>query len=146
MLWYNINNTTHHNFVVEIMRKISNYNDLKLQEEQFDVLCEVFLNIKTDEDMRLCLASFLTKSEKAVLSQRLDIMRMLSKHFSYQDIREKINASPSTIATAKRCLEEGGEDLENILLSYKYGKKKIRSGNNNSNNFVRSHRPGAIKL
>lgn len=128
------------------MRKISNYKNYKLQKEQFEVLCEVLLNVKEKDDMALCLNSFLTKSEKAVLSQRLNIMRMLSKHFSYQDIQNKINASPSTIATAHRCLEEGGEELMDVLLSYKFKPQKKISQNDNRNNFVKPHRPGSIKF
>ena len=128
------------------MRKISTCKDIDLQKDQFNVLVDVLSNINSKEDMTLCLESFLTKSEKAVLSQRLNIMRMLSKHFSYQEIRELISASPSTVATAQRCLEEGGVELKNILLSYRYKSKEIESRNDESNGFVSPRNPGSIRF
>jgi len=128
------------------MRKISTCKDTKLQKEQFEVLVDVLFNVKNKEDMNLCLGSFLTRSERAVLSQRLNIMRMLSKHFSYQEIRELINTSPSTIATAQRCLEKGGVDLMNIFLSYKFNAKEIKNRSYERNGFVTARKPGSIKL
>jgi len=128
------------------MRKISTYKDTKLQKEQFEVLVDVLFNVKNKEDMKLCLGSFLTKSEKAVLSQRLNIMRMLSKHFSYQEIRDLINASPSTIATAQRCLEKGGIELMDIFLSYKFKPKALKNKVNEGNGLISARNPGSIRL
>lgn len=123
------------------MRKISNYSDELLRQEQFDVLIDTIDGTKSKNDLLLLLSCFLTESESAYLAQRLNIMRMLAKNFSYLQISEKISASPSTIATAKRCLEKGGEQLRSVILSYKY---RPRASNKTTNNLVHPHMPGNI--
>ena len=106
------------------MKKISNYNDFELREEQFETLIDILDGCKTRSDLELFIQAFMTSSEKAYLGQRLNIIRMLAKGFSYLQIKEKISASNSTIRHASDCLERGGDVLKSIVLSYKFKKRK----------------------
>ena len=82
------------------MRKIANYGDIDRQEEQFKVLVKLFSELKNAREAEALLQTLLTKSEKAVISQRLAILRMVHKSFKYSDIEEKLKVSPSTITKA----------------------------------------------
>ncbi len=107
------------------MKMISNYGDKKRREEEFKVLGDIIFGIKTREELTLFLECFLSESEKAYLGQRLDLMRMLAKNFNYQQIREKITPSNSTINNAKRCLDLGGDRLKRVILNYKFKAEKL---------------------
>ena len=106
------------------MRKISNHANEKLRKEQFDVLVEIIISIKSRGDLKLFLESFLTASEQAYLSQRLNILRMLAKSFHFMEIKQKINASNGTISNANKLLIDGGDIFKKILLQYKYKLKQ----------------------
>lgn len=132
------------------MKKISCYKNFELRNDQFEILIDILKSITKRNDLKKFLECFLSKSEIAYLGQRLDIMRMLAKDFSYQQIKDKINASANTISHAKDCLEIGGSDISNILTAYKYKKdpekipeKKIEI---KKDNWIKPHYPGAINF
>lgn len=82
------------------MRKIANYGDVERQNEQFGVLVKLFSESKDKEEMEAILQTLFTPSEKAAISQRLAILRMIHKGFKYYDIEEKLKVSSSTITKA----------------------------------------------
>ena len=109
------------------MRRISNYSYKKIQTEQFEAFIEIIEKVRTEGDLRIFFSNFLSKSEAAYVCQRIDLMRMLAKNFSYFEIRKKLKVGYSTITNAKRCLDSGGEVLKNIILSYRYKPAKIKT-------------------
>lgn len=129
------------------MRKISNYKNKKLREDQFKVLFDVLWEAKNKEDFKLILEIFVTESETAYLGQRLNIMRMLIKNFTYQQIQDQLDVPSSTISSAKIRLDIGGERLKSILSSYKYKpQRKIGGQPSNGNGLVSPKTPGAIRF
>lgn len=111
------------------MKIISSYGEKQRREEEFKVLVDVVFGVKTREELTLFLECFLSESEKAYLGQRLDLMRMLAKNFNYQQIRQKITPSNSTINHAQQCLDLGGDQLKKVILSYKYKAEKPKNPN-----------------
>lgn len=124
------------------MKIAANINDEKLRKEQFKTLIEIVDTIKSKEDLEIFFESFLSESEKAYLGQRLNIMRMLVKNFSYLQIREKLNVSMNTITNAQKCLDKGGMELENIVSKYKFKRKTILAKDDNP---FKRHYPGSIR-
>ena len=74
------------------MKICSNIHKEKVRKDQFFVLVDYLVMIKDKKEAIKFLNSFLSDSEKAYLGQRLNIIRMLAKDFSYSDVKEKINA------------------------------------------------------
>jgi len=130
------------------MKKISNFGDKELRKEQFQVLLDVLASMKSKADLKLFVKSFLTESEAAYLSQRLNIMRMLAKNFTYQQIIEKLGVPSNTISKAKLCLDQGEEALKKIVLEYKYKSARPKSGRyiDDDPRFRAPRMPGAIKF
>lgn len=130
------------------MRQITNYHDKKLRDDQFGVLLDVLWQAKNKEDFKLILEIFITESEVAYLGQRLNIMRMLIKNFTYQQIQEKLDVPSSTISSAKIRLDLGDERLKSILSSYKYKPRKEHNlqPKDSGNGLVKSRVPGAIRF
>ena len=102
------------------MRNVANGKKAELRAEQFKVLVDIISGMKNRNDLELFLNNFLTASEMSYLEQRLDIMRMLAKGFSYNKIKEKLASSISAINNAQNRLTQGGEQFARIILAYKY--------------------------
>jgi len=128
------------------MRKVANIKNKPLREEQLHTLLDVILTIKKNDDLDLFLDCFLTDSEKAFLGQRLNIMRMLAKNFSYTQIKEKLSVSTVTISNAYKCLEKGGELLKSIVLEYKFKPKIKKPKYDDIMPLVNAHYPGSPRL
>lgn len=132
------------------MKQVSSMSKIKIRNEQFEVLVDIFCLIKNRSEMKKFLQIFLSESESAYLSQRLDIMRMLAKKFNYRQIKEILRVPSPTITHANSCLEAGGKKVKKIILSYKYkGDAKEEKTNNVfvesfGNGLVSPHMPGAI--
>lgn len=129
------------------MKKVANIKNEELRKEQLETLVAVLELIRNKDDLQTFIDCFLTDSEKAFLGQRLNIMRMLAKNFSYKKIEEKLHASTVTIANAHKCLEKGGELLKLSVLQYKFKpeeiKKEVKAASN-SQSFIKPHVPGSI--
>jgi Trp operon repressor len=128
------------------MRKVANIKNQALREEQFNTLLDVVMMIKKNDDLNLFLDCFLTDSEKAFLGQRLNIMRMLAKNFSYTQIKEKLSVSTVTISNAYKCLEKGGNSLKSIVLEYKFKPKNIKPKHDDIKPLVSAHYPGTPRF
>ena len=130
------------------MKKVANIKNEELRKEQLNTLVEVLEFFRSKDDLELFIACFLTDSEKAFLGQRLNIMRMLAKNFSYKQIEEKLHASTVTIASAHKCLEKGGELLKLAILHYKFKPDKTTKVDTNTRrsnqSFIKPHMPGSI--
>ena len=110
------------------MRNISSYHDEELRNEQFKILIEVLEKVKNDGDMKIFIKNFLTDSELAYTEQRLAIMRMLLKKFSYSKIQEKLGVQTNTINNAQKRLENGGDQFQKIISSYRFKPKNNIAG------------------
>lgn len=133
------------------MRKIINFADKELQKKQFDTLVEIFSRIKTKKEMRLFLSCLLSDSERAYLGQRLNIVRMLAKYFSYAQIKGKLGVPNSTIAFANKIFVGASADFKKIITSYKFKIEQPEpdqstESDTSSKPLIRPHYPGAINF
>jgi len=131
------------------MRKIANHGDKKLQRAQYDMLLGLLVKIDKKKEVRIVLDELLTESEKAYLSQRLDVIRMLLMNSSYEEIKNEIGAQMSTISNTKKCIENGGADFRKALVVNKLKRKKVYrevSEDVENNKIASANYPGAIKF
>jgi len=128
------------------MRKVSSMVNKELQKDQFRVFCDFVSKLQPKEQEQF-FSKFLSKSEKAYLAQRLNIMRMITKKFDYFDIQNKLHVPKATISRAKNLLEEN-DDLYRLISEYKYKEENINKENfkKEKSSFVKAHYPGAIKI
>lgn len=127
------------------MKPIVSYSDKPLREEQFGVFIDLLSLMESRDDIEFLIDSTIMESEKAYICQRLNILRMLAKSFSYSQISDKLGVPPSTISNANKILEFGGERLKKLLLGYKY-KESIKSSSKTDRRKAGPHYPGAIRI
>ena len=111
------------------MRKIANYNDQKMQEEQFNVLAAILSEIRIFQRTKKFLKVLLTDSERSAVSQRLDILRMKNKGFKYSEIENKLKTTRNTITKAIYHYEKNVNNQKNfddIITRFKFDKNKFR--------------------
>ncbi len=125
------------------MRKISSFNNEELRDKQYNVLVDVVFGTKNRKDLWLFLESFLTQSERAYLGQRLNIIRMLSKDKSYQEVKEELSPSTTAISNAQKCIDKGKELIKMVALEYKHKPKTSVSDSAHQFGFFRAHKPGS---
>jgi uncharacterized protein YerC len=110
------------------MRKIGNYGDQKIQEEQFNVLAKMLTEIKDFRSVKAVLTSILTESERSAISQRLGILRLHKKGFSYNRIEEMLKTTPSTVSKSISNYSNNYdylEDFDRILSRFRFDPKKF---------------------
>ncbi|HLS34778.1 MAG TPA: YerC/YecD family TrpR-related protein [Bacillota bacterium] len=79
----------------------------KVSEEQLNSLYDAILSLETQEECAKFLKDLTTVHELEVLSQRLEVARLLEEGHTYKSIEEKTQASTATISRVKRTLENG---------------------------------------
>ena len=87
-----------------------------------DLTDQLFRAILALENVDECYRFFediATIHEIKELSQRLEVARMLSEGFIYDDIVRKTGASSATISRVKKCLNYGADGYQSILKKLK---------------------------
>ncbi len=131
------------------MRNVANIGNKKLRKDQFEMLVKLLSKINSKAEMKLFLQSFFSESENAYFGQRLDIIRMLNKNLTYEEIRNEIKAQTGTISNAKISLDSGGREYKKLLLKHKperKGKYYPSLKKDVDEKFVSANYPGAIKF
>ena len=128
------------------MKPIANYSDEPLRNEQFQVFIKIIDLMETIDDRKYLLSNLITESEAAYICQRLNILRMLAKNFSYSQISDKLGVSATTISNANKVLDSGGPRLRKLLLGYKYKEYVVNDSKSPGKPLVNPHYPGAIKF
>ena len=111
------------------MRKVGNFKDQELSDEQYFVLMDFIASTKDLVEAEALIKILLTESEIAVISQRLAILRMIAKNFTYSEIEEKIKASTNTIAKVvnSKAKEKTLEKyFDQMLKRYRYNPAKYQ--------------------
>ena len=111
------------------MRKVGNFRDQELSDEQYWVLVDFIASTKNLIEVEALVKILMTDSEIAVIGQRLAILRMIAKDFRYSEIEEKIKASTNTIA--KIVGSHGKEKLlgkyfDQMLKRYRYKPERFQ--------------------
>jgi uncharacterized protein YerC len=110
------------------MRKVGNYKNNELSGEEYLVLVDFLGSAKNLPEIETLLKILLTESELAVISQRLAILRMIAKNFTYNEIEENLKVATNTIAKIvnSKSKEISLEKIfDEMLKRYRYNLEKI---------------------
>ncbi|MBM7871896.1 TrpR-related protein YerC/YecD [Clostridium pascui] len=87
----------------------------KVESKEMDFLCDAILTLETREECYRLFDDICTINEIQVLSQRLQVAKMLKEKRTYQDISAATGASTATISRVNRCLNYGSEGYRIVL-------------------------------
>lgn len=80
------------------MGKVSKrFMDKDVQSRMFEIFWKALASLKSPEESRRFWQSFISDVEQLMLAKRLGIALMLTKGFSYQEIKDSLKVSSSTI-------------------------------------------------
>ena len=86
------------------------------KDQHTELLAEALLALQTKEEVYELLDDLCTINEIKVMSQRIQIARMLKKDQStYNEIAEATGASTATISRVNRCLNYGNGGYRTVL-------------------------------
>jgi TrpR family trp operon transcriptional repressor len=75
--------------------------------KQLDMLIEVFLNIKSKNEMSDFLQGILTPQELDELPRRLEIVKMLKKGIPQHEVSKKLGVGIATVTRGSKELQKG---------------------------------------
>jgi TrpR-related protein YerC/YecD len=87
----------------------------KLRGKQVDQLFDAILSLKDREECYRFFDDIATMSEVHSLSQRLQVAKMLTQGYTYNEIEKETKASTATISRVRRCLNFGSDGYELVL-------------------------------
>ena len=87
----------------------------KLKDKTVDQLFESILKLETLEEAYRFFDDLMTVNEIQSLAQRLEVARMLTKGYTYNQIETETGASTATISRVKRCLNYGNDGYRMAL-------------------------------
>lgn len=93
------------------MQKSSKRLNPKIKKAIFESLYQVVADLKNKKEVRAFLKDFLSEIEKEAIAKRLAIFLFLKKGMSYDEIKEKLKVSSTTIASLKEQFTKGSEGL-----------------------------------
>lgn len=111
------------------MRKIGNFKNEKLSNEQYFILVDFISSTKDLIEAEALVNILMTESEISAIGQRLAILRMIAKDFTYIEIEEKLKTSTNTITKSvnlktKEILLE--KYFDEMLKRYRYKPEKFQ--------------------
>lgn len=89
---------------------MENFND-----QGYDLLVQALLSLETKEECNAFLEDLMTRKELADISQRLQVVKMLSEQAVYNKIVEETGASTATISRVNRAYVYGTGGYANVL-------------------------------
>ncbi|GBF10794.1 YerC/YecD family TrpR-related protein [Tepidibacillus infernus] len=81
----------------------------KLKDKTVDQLFKSILALETLEEAYKFFDDLCTVNEIQSLAQRLEVARMLTRSYTYNQIEAETGASTATISRVKRCLNYGND-------------------------------------
>ncbi|RXT04948.1 YerC/YecD family TrpR-related protein [Ammoniphilus sp. CFH 90114] len=87
----------------------------KLKGKELDQLFHAILSLKNIEECYTFFDDLCTINEMKSMAQRLEVARMLSEGFTYNQIEDETGASTATISRVKRCLNYGNDGYQLAL-------------------------------
>ena len=109
------------------MRKFKDAIQIKRQNEQVKYFIDLLTNAETKNEIRAIVNTVIMSSERVLIAQRLEILRMLNEGKTYYDIERKIKVSPCTISNSIDQYMKHGNDNEFFNKVLMRTKKKIVS-------------------
>lgn len=87
----------------------------KIKNKYADQLFEGILKLETLEEAYKFFDDLMTVNEIQSLAQRLEVARMLTKGYTYNQIESETGASTATISRVKRSLNYGNDGYRLVL-------------------------------
>lgn len=94
------------------MQKSSKKLNPKIKKAIFESLYQVVADLKNKKETRAFLKDFLSEIEKEAIAKRLAIVLFLKRGMSYDEIKDKLKVSSTTIATLKEQLSKNNKGLK----------------------------------
>lgn len=102
------------------MQKSNKKLNPKIKKEIFKNLYQVIADLKNPKEVKFFLKDFLSNIEEEAIAKRLAIILFLQKGFSYDQIKEKLKVSSTTIAALR-------EQIDKNTLGLKVALEKIEA-------------------
>jgi len=112
-------------FMVMLMREVRMMPFDKIKDKAVDQLFEAILRLESLEEAYKFFDDLMTVNEIQSLAQRLEVARMLTKGFTYNQIETETGASTATISRVKRSLNYGND-------GYKIALERLNTEENDS--------------
>ena len=87
----------------------------KLKDKSVDQLFQAILKLENLDEAYQFFDDLMTVNEIQSLAQRLEVARLLTKGFTYNQIESETGASTATISRVKRCLNYGNDGYRMAL-------------------------------
>ncbi len=87
----------------------------KNKSQEYDLLFEALLSLKTKEECKAFLDDICTIKELDSMAQRMQVAKMLRNSGTYLDIAAETGASTATISRVNRALNYGSEGYTTVL-------------------------------
>ncbi|MFA6017527.1 MAG: YerC/YecD family TrpR-related protein [Patescibacteria group bacterium] len=94
---------------------MSSYQNYKPKNEKEKFLANVFLKLKTEQDVANFLRDLLTIKELEEFANRLEMARLLKQGMSYKAIAQKLKVSTTTVTRTAHWLFRGSGGYEKVL-------------------------------
>ena len=78
-----------------------------IEERMFELFWELLATIHSSKDIHTFFKSLLSYTEQVMLAKRLAISLLLTKGYTYEEIRSVLKVSTSTVATVHKALLVG---------------------------------------
>lgn len=96
----------------------------KLKSKEMDALFETILQLKDASECYRFFEDLCTVPELISLAQRWEVVEMLERGVTYQDISKALGASTATISRVNRCLTYGAGGYQ-LALNRKKEKEPV---------------------
>lgn len=87
----------------------------RLKELDLDLLFKSILSLQSEQECYQFFEDLCTVQELRAISQRMNVAKMLSEQYVYNDIVEKTGASTATISRVNRSLNYGSNGYKTVL-------------------------------
>ena len=87
----------------------------KIHTEELKRFYKAVLSLETEEECIAFFEDICTIKELKDISQRLQVAKMLSEGFNYQEVSKETGASTATICRVNKCLNYGSGGYKNAL-------------------------------
>ena len=87
----------------------------KTPKEDYELLYESLLQLKSVEECRKFMEDLCTVTELKAMGQRIEVAMYLREGMIYQDILKHTGASSATISRVNRSLNYGADGYKNVL-------------------------------
>lgn len=119
------------------MSKVKAYSiDRKEKQRIINDLFEIFVELKTKDEVFAFLLGLFTPSEVVMIARRIQVVKMIIDGFNYDEIRMKLKVSNQTVTKMEHWLRGDDTKTELIIKKINSSKRKIIQNRKMSQNML----------